>query len=117
VDNEGLASLIMHWGAIVIGAVGVAFCLLSAVGVVRLNDLYNRMQAASKGSTLGAMFLLVAAAMWFGEGAIWLRVLAVVVFLMLTAPVAAHLIARAGYLSGEPMQKDAVMDEWDKQAK
>ncbi|MFW5683052.1 MAG: monovalent cation/H(+) antiporter subunit G [Phycisphaeraceae bacterium] len=94
-----------------LAVVGTAFAVLAAVGLVRLPDLYTRMQAASKGSTLGAIGVLLAAGVHFGEGGIIVRALLVVAFLMLTVPIAAHLIARAGYLDGVRMESSHVMDD------
>lgn len=94
-----------------LAVVGTAFAVLAAVGLIRLPDLYTRMQAASKGSTLGAIGVLLAAGVHFGEADIVVRALLVVAFLMLTVPIAAHLIARAGYLDGVRMEDSHVMDD------
>lgn len=95
----------------VLAVAGAAFSLLAAVGIVRLPDLYTRMQAASKGSTLGAICLLLAAGAHFADTAVVVRAVVVVAFLMLTVPIAAHVIARAGYLDGVPLEDGHVMDE------
>lgn len=96
---------------IVFTASGVAFCLLAAVGMVRMPDLYTRMQAASKAATLGAACIIVATAIDFGTTPIATRVLLTSVFLAATAPIAAHMIARAGYLVGVPLADETVIDE------
>ena len=95
----------------VLAVIGTAFACLAAVGLVRLPDLFTRMQAASKGSTLGAIGVLLAAGVHFGEADVVVRALLVVAFLMLTAPIAAHLIGRAGYLDGVRMENSHVMDD------
>ena len=79
---------------------GAFFVLVAAIGVLRLNDLYMRMHAASKAGTLGAGLLLIALALFSGETNVVLRALAAVVFFLLTAPVSAHLLARAAYMMG-----------------
>jgi multicomponent Na+:H+ antiporter subunit G len=87
-------------GAIVAGVllvVGSAFVLVAAVGVVRMPDLYTRMHAASKAGTLGAIGLLAGAAVAFGDGGSVLRAVLAGVFVALTAPVAAHVIARSAF--------------------
>jgi multicomponent Na+:H+ antiporter subunit G len=81
-------------------SVGSLFCLIAAVGMLRLPDTLIRMHAATKAGTLGAGFILVAEAVAAGELGTTLRALAVIVFLLLTAPVAAHLIGRAAYHRG-----------------
>ena len=79
---------------------GAFFVLVAAVGVLRLDDLYMRMHAASKAGTLGSGVLLIAIAIYSGEIDVVLRALAGVVFFLLTAPIAAHLLARASYTVG-----------------
>lgn len=81
--------------------VGAAFVLVAAVGLVRLPDLMMRMHAATKAATLGAGLLLVAVAVAQPEPGVIARVVAIVVFMLLTAPIAAHVIARAAYGCGE----------------
>jgi len=80
---------------------GTLFIVVAAVGVLRLPDLLMRMHAATKAGTLGAGLLLVAVAVSAPETSVMARAIATVVFLLLTAPIAAHLIARAAYYSGE----------------
>lgn len=80
---------------------GAFLVLVAAIGVVRLPDLFMRMHAATKAGALGTGLLLLSAAFVHGELGVSLRVLAAIVFLFLTAPVAAHAIGRAAYLSGE----------------
>jgi multicomponent Na+:H+ antiporter subunit G len=91
---------------------GTFFALVAALGLLRLPDLPMRMHAATKAGTLGAGLLLVAVAMVSpGPGAI-ARALAGMVFLFLTAPVAAHLVARAAYRAGEmPLWHRTAVDE------
>lgn len=80
--------------------VGAFFVLVAAIGVLRLNDLYMRMHAASKAGTLGSGVLLIALAIYSGDSSVVLRALAGVVFFLLTAPISAHLLARAAYMIG-----------------
>lgn len=84
--------------ACVIG--GSIFMLVAAMGVLRLPDLLMRMHAATKAGTLGAGLLILAAALYYGETGLTTRAIATIVFLLLTAPVSAHAIGRAGYFSG-----------------
>ena len=80
---------------------GGGFMLVAAVGVLRMPDLFMRMHAATKAGTLGAGLLLTAVAVNFGSTGIAVRAIAAFVFLFLTAPIAAHVIGRAAYYSGE----------------
>ncbi|MDR3475226.1 MAG: monovalent cation/H(+) antiporter subunit G [Devosia sp.] len=77
--------------------VGAVFSLIAAVGVVRLPDLYTRMHAATKTGVVGAGFVLLGVAFAAFAPAAILRALAGIVFLILSSPVAAHLLARAAF--------------------
>ncbi len=74
---------------------GSAFVLVAAIGVVRLPDLLTRMHASTKAGTLGALLVLVGLAIHQGTGAIVSKAVATALFLLLTAPIAAHMIGRA----------------------
>jgi len=90
---------------------GAVFMLLAGLGVVRMPDLYTRMSATSKAATLGSGLVMLAAALHFGEFSITVRVLAIIVFLLLTVPIAAHMIGRAAYFDGVPLWEGTVLDE------
>ena len=91
---------ILQYVAGILMLAGALFSFLAAVGILRLPDLYTRMHAASKAGTMGAGLLLAAVAFVSLDGAVILRAIAGFVFLLLTAPVSAHLLARAAYLAG-----------------
>lgn len=96
---------------------GATFCLLAAVGVLRLPDLFTRMQASAKSATLGVGCIALAAAVRFQPLEIKTLALLVTVFLFFTAPAAAHMIARAAYYVGTPLGSHAVVDQWRPQLK
>jgi multicomponent Na+:H+ antiporter subunit G len=96
---------------VVLMLTGAAFMLLSAVGVVRMPDVYMRLQVASKASSLGAGFLMLGVAVHFGEMGIIVRAILVVAFIFLTTPVSAHLIGRAAYITGVPLWHGTGADE------
>jgi multicomponent Na+:H+ antiporter subunit G len=91
--------------------VGASFMLLAGLGVLRLPDLFMRLQAATKASTLGVSCLLLGVAIHFQELGVTTRAVLVVAFFFLTAPVGAHVIARAAYAVGVPLWKGTVTDE------
>ena len=97
--------------AIIFMLIGTAFMLISAIGVVRLPDVYLRMSASTKASTLGVGSMLLAAAFYFDEIHIIARAIAVILFLLLTAPVAAHKMGRAAYFNGVPLWRGTLYDE------
>ncbi len=90
---------------------GSIFCLIAALGIVRLPDALTRMHAATKAGTLGTGLLLMAAAFFYRQVGVSLRTATVIALLLLTAPVAAHLIGRASYRSGVPLSDRTWIDE------
>lgn len=85
--------------------------LLSAIGVLRMPDVYMRLQVASKASSLGAGCLMLGVALHFEDIGIVVRAVLVIIFIFLTAPVSAHLIGRAAYLSGVRLWERSSIDE------
>jgi multicomponent Na+:H+ antiporter subunit G len=93
---------------------GSIFALLSAVGVLRMPDVFTRMQASTKASTLGLGCLLIGAGLQLGDLASTVRLVCIGGFLLLTTPVSAHVIARAAYRAGVPLWEGTVVDERDR---
>ena len=92
---------------------GCVFCLVAAVGLIRLPDTLIRMHAATKAGTLGAGLILASVAVFFGDAGTVFRALLALVFLYMTAPVAAHLIGRAAYRSGIQLSSRTLIDQLD----
>ena len=90
---------------------GSAVALLAAVGVLRMPDVFTRMQASTKASTLGLGCLLAGAALQMGDFASFIRVASIGAFVLLTTPVAGHVIARASYYGEVPLWSGTVLDE------
>jgi multicomponent Na+:H+ antiporter subunit G len=90
---------------------GSLFLLAAAIGVVRMPDLYTRMQAATKAATLGISCILAAVALYMQDLGIAMRAFFTIFFFFLTAPVAAHMIGRAAYFIGVPLWKESIVDE------
>jgi multicomponent Na+:H+ antiporter subunit G len=90
---------------------GGFFMLLAGVGVARMPDMFMRMQAATKAATLGVGCMLLAVAVHFNDLGVTTRALLVTAFVFLTAPVAAHVIARAAYSVGVPLWSGTFCDE------
>ena len=93
---------------------GALFAAIAALGLVRLPDVYLRMHAATKAGTLGAGLVLAAVATHFAEWSVALRAVAAIAFLVITAPVAAHMIGRAAYRTGVALWSGSVVDEWER---
>ena len=105
-----LIGLEAYLGGILLVA-GAIFTLLAAVGVIRLPDLYTRMHAASKAGAVGGGLVLLAVAVLSQDAAVSIRAIIGVLFLLLTTPVSAHLLARASYLTGYLPGDETSVDE------
>lgn len=94
---------------------GVVMTLVAAIGCLRLPDLYTRMHAATKSGTVGIMGIVIAMMIHVGEASVVFRGILVILFFLLTAPVAAHMMGRAAYRSGVPLWEKTCVDEWKKE--
>jgi multicomponent Na+:H+ antiporter subunit G len=90
---------------------GAFLMFLAGLGLLRLPDIFLRMSAATKASTLGAGFILLGAALYFEDLGTSSRAIATIFFLLLTGPVAAHRIGRAAYFDGSPLWEGTVRDD------
>ncbi|MBX3439069.1 MAG: monovalent cation/H(+) antiporter subunit G [Planctomycetaceae bacterium] len=100
-----------EFAVVILLLTGATFTLLAAVGLLRLPDLLTRMQAATKTGTLGVGCTVLAVAVFFDQTGITTRALMIVVFLFMTAPIAAHMIARAAYFAGAELWEGTVHDD------
>ena len=98
-------------GLIFIG-VGLTFDVFGCLGLVRLPDVYNRLQAATKCVTMGTCSILFGAFLIVGFTAPGIKALLCMVFLLLTSPVAAHAIARGAHRSGVKLCEGSVVDRY-----
>lgn len=105
-----IADLVIYAGCGLL-LLGALFSLIAAIGVVRLPDLFTRMHAASKAGAVGGGLVLLAVAVMSFDFAIALRAIVGFVFLLLTTPVAAHLLARASYRTSDQLPVNMVVDE------
>ena len=103
--------MLREWLVVIVILLGSFFMLVAGLGLLRMPDLFLRMSATSKAATLGAGLVLGAAAIYFNEAGITARVLAIIFFLLLTAPVAAHMIGRAAYFDGVPLWEGTLINE------
>jgi multicomponent Na+:H+ antiporter subunit G len=100
-----------EWITAILMLLGATFMLLAAIGITRMPDTFTRMQPATKASTLGVGCMLLAVAVHFESVGVTARALAGIVFVVLTAPVAAHMIGRAAYIMGVPLWEGTKLDE------
>lgn len=97
---EHLIDTIDTWSVALLVLLGTFFNLVTAIGVVRLPDVYTRMHASTKAGTLGVGCTVLGVAMHFQSLGTATLALLVIAFLFLTAPVSGHLIGRASYFYG-----------------
>lgn len=90
---------------------GSVFVFAATLGLNRFPDLYSRMHAASKAGTVGSALMLIAVGIHAADLAILARSFAGFFFFVLTAPVSAHLLAKASHESGYPLSDLSVQDE------
>lgn len=95
----------------ILATLGALFVLLAAVGILRMPDTYLRMAVTTKAATLGVGLILLATAVFFSDLSTTTRVLAIILFIFLTAPVGAHLIGRASYIAGNKLWEKTLMDD------
>jgi multicomponent Na+:H+ antiporter subunit G len=95
----------------VVWLAGSTFALLAAVGVLRMPDVFTRMQASTKASTLGLGCLLIGSTLQMGDFASFIRAASIGGFVLLTTPVSGLVIARAAYFAGVPLWEGTVLDE------
>ena len=86
--------------------VGSFFLLVGTIGLLRLPDVYNRMHATSKATTIGAASMFVAGFVYYGPRGAGLTSIVGVLFLFITAPTGAHLISRSAHKMGVPFFGD-----------
>ena len=93
--------------------IGLAFDLFGCLGLVRLPNVYNRLQAATKCVTLGTCSILLGMFLIVGFTAGGIKAILCILFLLLTSPVTAHALARAAHKSGVKLWKDSVIDKYE----
>jgi len=89
---------------------GIAFDFLGVLGLLRLPDVYTRLQAATKCITFGTAGLLFGVFIMKGFSSFGFKALLGIVFIFLTSPTAAHAISRAAHRSGIPLAEESVID-------
>ena len=98
-------------GLVFIG-IGLAFDFFGCLGLVRLPDVYNRLQAATKSVTLGTCSILLGTFLVVGVTSAGLKCLLCIAFILLTAPVAAHAVARGAHRAGVKLWEESVIDRY-----
>lgn len=100
----------METVVIVLMILGGTFAAIAGIGLVRLPDVLIRMHASTKAGTLGVGLIVTAVAVHFAQTLITTKALLIVAFILLTAPVGAHLIGRAAWRAGTPLWNRTIID-------
>ncbi len=98
-------------GTVLLG-IGLAFTFFGCLGLVRLPDIYNRLQASTKCVTFGTIFTLVGAAVFVGLNALGIKALLCLAFILITSPTAAHAIARGAHHARVRLWQGSVIDRY-----
>lgn len=97
--------------AAVMMVAGSLLSLIAAIGLIRFQDVYSRMQATSKPATLGILLTLAGAAVTVANPTAVAKLTLVIILMFLTAPIGAHLVGRAVYRAGAALQLESGIDE------
>ncbi|WP_072709917.1 monovalent cation/H(+) antiporter subunit G [Lacicoccus alkaliphilus] len=93
--------------------VGSFFIFVSSIGILRLRDVYSRTHAGGKSSTLGVMSIMTGVVLffWVTEGNFNLNLMLTIIFVFMTAPLAALAVNRSAYRTNVPMTDETSIDE------
>ena len=93
----------------IVSLFGALFLLLGALGIVRMPDSYNRIQAGTKATTLGTLLFLVGIGLYHPS---WFpKLVVLILFILFTNPVSSHVLARAAHSIGIKLTKSTVVDK------
>ena len=93
--------------------VGLVFDFFGCLGLIRLPDVYNRLQASTKCVTLGTCSILFGLFLFKGISAAGIKAILCILFIILTAPVSAHALARGAHKSGVKLWEKSVCDQYE----
>ncbi len=97
---------------IILISIGVAFDLVGALGLIRLPDVYNRLQAATKCVTLGTFLVLMGVLAHTGWNAMGIKALLAAIFVLWTSPTGSHALARGAHIAGVKLWEGSVVDKY-----
>ncbi len=92
--------------------IGLAFDLFGCLGLIRLPDVYNRLQASTKCVTLGTCGILFGLFLFKGFTAAGIKAILCIIFILLTSPVSAHALARGAHKSGVKLWEKSVCGKY-----
>lgn len=103
--------MILDLVIILITSIGTLFILIASIGLIRMPDFFLRLSVTVKAATLGIGFVMGGTALYFLEFPVTAKVMAIIFFLLLTAPVSGHMIGRTAYFTGMRLWKGTILDD------
>jgi multicomponent Na+:H+ antiporter subunit G len=98
-------------------AIGLAFDFFGCLGLLRFPDIYNRLHSSIKCVTMGTTSILFGLFIFKGFTPAGVKALLCIAFLLLTAPVSAHVLARSAHKSGVKLWGGSVCDKYEEDKK
>ena len=96
----------------ILSTIGALAIFFASLGILRMPDFYLRLSVTVKAATMGVGLLLLCAAILFpNDISITTKAIIIIFFLIITSPIAAHMIGRAAYFTGTPLWKETIVDE------
>lgn len=92
---------------------GSLFMLISAIGMIRLPDFYTRNSASTKSVMLGVLLILMGVGVHYNDTMIFVEIFAILFFIFLIAPLAAHIVSRAAVLIDVKFWEKTDLEELD----
>ena len=106
-----MIGMVLYYIGLALCYIGALFLIFGGIGLVRMPDTYNRMQASTKTTTLGLMSIVLGIGLM--EPYWIIKAILIIIFIALTAPVGASAMARAAYKSGVPLWKETKLNQCD----
>ncbi len=91
--------------------IGTLFIFIASIGLLKMPDVYLRMSTSAIAATFGVLSMLVATAIHFMELTLTLHIIGLIIFLMLTVPIGAHMLGRSSHIIGLEMWDKTVCDD------
>jgi multicomponent Na+:H+ antiporter subunit G len=103
--------MIIEWITAILILAGAFFMLVAAIGILRLQDIYLRMHAATKAPSLGAFLLISAILLYYRTPWLFVEGFLIILFIFMTAPVGAHVLAQVAHMMKSKQYDKTVVDE------